>query len=294
MPITKLKFACVCATLALAAGCACPFAGKQSTRSLRNALTFHASFDHGVNADFARGDRQFYTAASFNTRSNALPGLVASNVTVVARGEGRFGDALHFTRKQAPLVFFKAQENVAFRSSQWSGTVSFWLQADPGGSLPSGFCDPIQITPRAWNDAAFFVEFEKRQDIPFRLGVYADYKVWNPENIKWEQIPASEKPLLTVPKPPFKAGKWTHVVFTFENFNTGRPDGVARLYLDGIPHGELPARTQTFTWDQAATAVQLGVGYVGRFDDLSIFNRSLTPPEVATLFHLERGAAALH
>ena len=294
MPTTKLTFAVAVATLALAAGCTCPFAGKQSTRSLRSALTFHASFDQGVNADFARGDRQLYTASSFNTRSNALPGLIASNVTVVARGEGRFGDALHFTHKQAPLVFYKAPENVAYQTSQWSGTVSFWLQADPEGALPSGFSDPIQITPHAWNDAAFFVEFEKRQDIPFRLGVYADFKIWNPGNIKWEQIPAAEKPLLTVSKPPFKAGKWTHVVFTFENFNTGRPDGVARLYLDGIPHGEIPARTQTFTWDLATTVVQLGVGYVGKFDDLSIFNRTLTPSEVTTLFSLERGAATLH
>ena len=46
------------------------------------------------------------------------------------------------------------------------------------GQLEPGFCDPVQITPRAWNDAAFFVEFEKRpESIPFRLGVYADLGV---------------------------------------------------------------------------------------------------------------------
>lgn len=291
---TKARLAAISVAVALTAGCTCPFAPKQSAeRSLREALTFHASFDHGVGADFARGDRQLYTAPSFNARSNALPGLVASNVTVIARAEGRFGDALHFTHKQAPLVFYKAKDNLAYRANSWNGTVSFWLQADPEGALPSGYCDPIQITSRAWNDAAFFVEFEKRQDIPFRLGVYADYKVWNPENKKWEQIPPAEKPLLTVPRLPFKAGKWTHVVFTFENFNTGRPDGVARLYLDGLPQGEVSPRTQTFSWDPASVLIQLGVGYVGKFDDLSIFNRPLAPREVMTLFGLEKGAATL-
>lgn len=276
-------------------GCACPFAPKPSAeRSLRSALTFHASFDHGVRADFGRGDRELYTASSFNARSNALPGLVASNVTVIARGQGRFGDALRFTQKQAPLLFYKAPGNLTYRTDAWSGSVSFWLQADPEGALPTGFCDPLQITPRAWNDAAFFVEFEKRQEIPFRLGVYADYKVWNPDNRKWEQIPMAEKPLLTVANPPFKSGKWTHVVFTFENFNTGRPDGVARLYLDGVPRGEVSARTQTFSWDLTTTAIQLGVGYVGLFDDLSIFERALSAGEVSALFRLPQGATDLH
>lgn len=283
------------AAFAFTTGCRCPFAPKQSAQgSLRDALTFHASFDGGVNADFARGDKQIYTSASFNTRSNAQPGLIASNVTFLARGEGRFGDALHFTSKQGPLIFFQAKDNMTYRTNGWSGSVSFWLQADPEGALPSGFCDPLQITPRAWNDAAFFVEFEKRQDVPFRLGVYADYKVWNPDDRKWEQIPFAEKPLLHIAKPPFSAGKWTHVVFTFDNFNTGKADGVARLYLDGRLQGGISARTQTFTWDLAATAIQLGVGYVGKFDDLSLFDRQLSPAEITTLFGLKRGASALH
>ena len=276
------------------AGCRCPFASSSSPhQSLRAALTFHASFDHGPDADYARGDKRIFTASSFNSRTNAQPGLNASNVTFTAKGEGRFGDGLHFTHKQAPLIFFRAQDNIAFHPNTWNGTVSFWLQADPAGGLPTGFCDPLQLTPRAWNDAAFFVEFEKRQEVPFRLGIYADYKVWNPGNRKWEEIPPSEKPLVTVQKPPFAAGKWTHVAVTFENFNTGLANGTARLYLDGIPQGEMTARTQTFTWDLASTVIQLGVGYVGRFDDLAIFNRSLSPAEIIALHQLERGVASL-
>lgn len=235
-----------------------------------------------------------FTADSMNKRDSAQPGLHGGAATVLVPNGGRFGGALRFNQKQAPVVFYRAASNLPYSTNRWSGTVSFWLLADPAGELAEGFADPIQITPRAWNDAAFFVEFEKRQTIPFRLGVYADFATWNPQNRKWEQIPANEKPLLTVPQPPFAKGKWTHVAFTFENFNTGRNDGLARLYLDGVPQGALENRTQTFTWDISKTAVMLGLSYIGSFDDLAIFDRALTPTEIAALFALPSGVKALH
>jgi hypothetical protein len=228
-----------------------------------------------------------------NSRAAAQRGVKHTNVAVVAKGEGRFGDAIRFTKRQAALIFYQAAGNLPYNNTNWNGTVSFWLSVDPATDLEMGFCDPVQITPRAWNDAAFFVEFEKRQETPFRLGVYADFKVWNPENRKWEEIPAANKPLLTIANPPFARGKWTHVVFTFERFNTGRPDGVAKLYLDGELAGALPSRTQTFTWDERQAAVMLGLGYIGLFDDLSLFNRALSGDEVRALHGLEKGVAQL-
>lgn len=262
--------------------------------ALRRSLTFHASFDQGPDADHARGDARLYTADAMNKRDSARPGLHGGTSTVLLPAGGRFGGALRFNQKEAPVVFYRAANNLPYTTNRWSGTVSFWLQADPAGELAEGFCDPLQITPRAWNDGAFFVEFEKRQTIPFRLGVYADFTVWNPQNRKWEQIPAHEKPLLTIPQPPFAKGKWTHVVFTFENFNTGRSDGVARLYLDGQLQGVLDQRTQTFTWDISKTAVMPGLGYIGSFDDLAIFDRALGAEEVAVLFALPSGVKDLH
>ena len=183
---------------------------------------------------------------------------------------------------------------MAYEPKNWNGSVSFWLSVDPATELDPGFCDPVQITPRAWNDAAFFVEFEKRpESIPFRLGVYADLAVWNPKNRKFEEIPAEERPLVTVEKPPFARGKWTHVVFTFERFNTGQPDGQARLYLDGRAAGDLSPRLQTFTWDADRTAVALGLSYIGLLDELSLFSRALSPTEVEALHGLAGGVPAL-
>jgi hypothetical protein len=165
---------------------------------------------------------------------------------------------------------------------------------DPGKELEPGFCDPVQITPRSWNDGAFFVEFEKRpESIPFRLGVYADLNVWNPAGRPFADIPHGERPLVTVERPPFGPDRWTHVAFTFERFNTSRKDGVVHLYLDGEPKGSLSPRQQTFTWDVEANVIALGLGYIGLLDELTIFDRALDDGEVRALHQLENGLTPL-
>lgn len=262
--------------------------------ALRAALTFHAPFDGTVDAAYAAGNPALYTAPSMARRAEASPGLPAGGETVQVKGAGRFGDALRFNQRRKPVVYFEAAKNVAYAAANWSGTVSFWLSVDPAAELEPGFCDPIQITPRAWNDAAFFVEFEKTsQAIPFRLGAYADFSVWNPTNRRFEEIPAAERPLVAVEPAPFGKGKWTHVVFVFERFNTGQPDGVVRLYLDGKPAGQLSPRRQTFTWDVEKATIAMGLSYIGLFDELSVFNRALAEAEVAALHALPQGVTGL-
>jgi hypothetical protein len=258
--------------------------------TLSQALTFHASFDAKVDAAHAAGDPRLYWAPSWKQRAEARPGLPEGGEARHASGAGRFGDALQFTVKAPRVVFFRGARNMPYEKTNWNGTVSFWLNTDPEGALAPGFCDPVQITTRAWNDAAFFVEFEKRAEaIPFRLGVYADLLVWNPGKRPFADIPTAERPLISVDKPPFTPGKWTHVVFTFERFNTGAADGVARLYLDGAPHGTLGARRQTFTWDPEEALIALGLNYVGLLDELSIFNRALSDEEIRALNALPKG-----
>lgn len=286
------KAAKAAALLALVGALLCGCATHREHSSLKHALTFHASFDHGLDADFALGDPVLRHAPSLAKQAEAKPGLPPE--VELARDAGRFGHALRFTKKKSPMPFYRALKNVPYRTNDWSGTVSFWLSTDPVGELEPGFCDPIQITPRAWNDAGFFVEFEKRTNsIPFRLGVYADHKVWNPGNRKWQDISFGEKSLAEVSAPPFARGKWTQVVFTFENFNTGRDDGVAKLYLDGAHAATLSARRQTFTWDEEKCLIGLGLSYIGLWDELAVFNRALTTEEVQQLHGLKNGVRDL-
>ena len=259
-------------------------AGAAQEDGLRKALTFHAAFDGTTDAAHAAGDPKLYWTPTMKQRQEAKAGLPGTGEVRLEASGGRFGGALRFTAKKSPAVFFRAARNMAYTRSDWNGSVSFWLSTDPARELETGFCDPVQITPRAWNDAAFFVEFEKTPElIPFRLGVYADLNVWNPGKRPFAEIPARERPLVAVDRPPFAGGTWTHVVFTFEHFNTGKADGVARLYLDGEPRGTLSPRQQTFTWDVDETVIGLGLGYVGLLDELSVFNRALTDAEIRAL-----------
>jgi hypothetical protein len=288
-----------CITLALSAtviSLSLPRAASSAEpdrESIRKALAFHASFDGQPDADFARGDKRIYTAST-TKRSDAKPGLHRADMEIV-KGKGRFGDALRFGKNDKAVVFFQADKNMAYRQKDWSGTVSFWLSLDPEKDLQPGYCDPIQITDKKWDEAAFFVDFTK-DDKPrhFRLGIYSDLNVWNPKGVKFDDLPAADKPFSeTVAKPPFASGKWTHVLFTFSGMNTGKPEGVGKLYLDGKPVASIRNRTLTFTWDPARAGIMLGLSYVGLFDDLAIFDRALTDEEVGFIYRLDGGIRSL-
>ena len=263
-------FIIVCAALAVSA-CAQP-----------KGLVFRASFDSGVDADVAAGDPKLYWTPKMEVPAKTSNiGLPTSGVVTHEKSGGVSGGYLKFQKKAPETVFFQAKDNMPYNKTNWNGTVSFWLKLTPDEDLEPGFTDPIQITDKAWNKAAFFVEFSKdEKPREFRLGVYADFEVWNPENKKWEDIPMSDKPLAPVIKPPFSRDQWTHVAFTFENFNSGKPDGVARLYLNGEERAALKPRTQTFTWDYNKALIMLGLSYVGGFDELGIYDRVLTRGEI--------------
>ena len=265
-----------------------------ASTGLRQALTFHASFDHGPDADFGSGDRRLFHAPSLKLPRVGTPGLPAHGAVSIARGEGKSGDALRFHRNTTEVVFFQVEKNLAYAKSNWSGTVSFWLRLDPDIDLAPGYCDPLQITPREWNDGALWVDFSKdERPRHFRLGAFADRAVWDPQRRNYDTLPLNEKPLVTVTRPPFSRDRWTHVAFTFANFNTGQKDGTATLYLDGKPQGTVNAWRQTLSWEPAQTIAMLGIGYTGLFDDLAFFNRALTGDEVRQFFTLPGGLTAL-
>ncbi|MFT5411081.1 MAG: hypothetical protein ACI9NC_003815, partial [Verrucomicrobiales bacterium] len=208
---------------------------------IKAALTLHASFDNGVDADFAKGDKKLYTWID-RQKNVAKAGLHTEGKSGVAKGAGKFGSALEFKASDAAWIFYQAKENLAYKNKNWTGSVSLWLKCDPVDGLAKGFCDPIQLTPRAWNDAAFFLDFNKEgSPRDFRLGAYADLNVWNPEKA---DVPESERPLLTAKKPGFSEDKWTHIVFTWGGFNSGSKKATAKLYIDGKHNGTLTGWNQ--------------------------------------------------
>ncbi|RKN02830.1 hypothetical protein D7035_22785, partial [Aquimarina sp. AD1] len=238
--------------------------------------------------DVSKGDGMIYTAESYKKLNNAKPGLHNPNV-VLAKNKGMIGDALHFIDKNTTVIFYKAYKNVGYNNKSWSGSVSFWLQLDPNKDLAPGYCDPICITDTRYNDAALWVDFTDHNPRKFRLGAMGDLNIWNPENkndvTKWE------KRTVTISRPPFKKGKWTHVVMTFSKVNTANP--TFKLYVNGTFQGVIKDINDPFTWEPKDGKIMLGLGYIGLMDELVIFNKTLEVNEVKSIFELKEGIKTL-
>ncbi len=257
--------------------------GGELPPGLKRSLTFSATFEAGFDADFARGDARLLSSKSLD-RKTIDEKLTAPGVERVDDPE-RSGKALKFTGPNKTALFYKAAGNMPYRQDgPWSGTVSYFLKVDPAKDLPPDFVDPLQITEKAWNDAAFWNDFTK-DDRPrkFRLGILPDLKHWNPKgDIDFDKLPDSEKPAIVVADPPFR-GQWVHVLFVFENFNSAKSDATARLYLDGKLAGEATGRNQKYTWDTSKAVIFVGINYGGLMDDLMIFDRAVTAEEALVL-----------
>ncbi|WP_051669834.1 LamG domain-containing protein [Bryobacter aggregatus] len=242
----------------------------------KKAVLFRATFDASLDASIAKGDPKLYNAPSYQDLQPALAGLEGSGVEY-AKGEGRKGDALRFPKKNTRAVFFKAGKNV----SSTAGTVSFWLKLDPNQDLAPDYCDPLQITDRAYNDSAIWVDFTKDNPRQLRLGVFGALKAWNGTNPQPDRNPSFNTRLVSVKQPPFSRDRWTHIAITYQGLGSGR--GAASLYLNGQLQGTMPPIEEIFGWDMDKATIRLGVNYIGLMDDVAVFNRPLTAKEVRDL-----------
>ena len=268
-----------------------PAAAESIKSTLAQALILHASFDHGPEADFARGDPHLYTSRSWEADDEAVVGVGNPDVQTVP-DVGLTGSALHFTEKNSSNLFFRGQDNLAFTQGDWSGTISFWLNLTPDEDLAPGYTDPIQITDQRYNDAAIWVDFTDTDPRQFRLGVFGDLESWNPEGLPSDEVPGWLDNLVVVEEPPFQRGEWTHVAITHSGLNS-EGGGSADLYLNGQLQGTIQEIMEPFTWDLSMAQIRLGVNFVGMLDDLALFRRALTDEEVAFLFGLGGGVASI-
>jgi len=258
-------------------------------RELRDSLTFFASFDETLEADYSKGDPGLYLAPSWDQRMNHE--LFSDQVDnfQIHEGEGRYNDALWIDSRYEPVFFYKGEENMPYEPDGWSGSVSFWLRLDPAEDLHPGYSDPIQITAKSWNDGALFVDFTEEAPRTFRFAFFADRAVWDPDEREWDEVPFEERPMVEVIDPPFSREKWSHITFAFSNFNRDENSGTVQCYLNGEKYGVLSERRQIYSWDPSEVFIWLGYNYRGYFDELSIFNRELTDEEVQLIYSLEKG-----
>lgn len=265
-------------------------ASARKTRPLSGALTLHASFDSGLDADFSRGDRTSYVRKGKELHRSATNGDAE-----LVPDAGRFGGALHFPAKSGFRPAFKDNGVLGYNEENWSATVSVWLRLNPDKDLEPGYCDPIQVVGDDGKKGFIFLEFSK-DETPrhFRYAIRPRFDIWNPTNVSWADIPIEKRPMVQVERPPFSREQWTHVVFTLENVNDSKAVQTGRLYMNGELKGAVENWNLTFGWDPSQVFLVLGAAYIGHMDDLAVFDRSLRQEEVKQLYQLENGVRALY
>jgi hypothetical protein len=261
----------------------------ETKASLAKALTLHASFDKGLDADFSRGDKACYVLQG----RELVPAAPTSEVRL-APDAGRFGGALHFTKKNNLRPAFKDSGVLGYNDKSWNATVSVWLRLNPDLDLEPGYCDPVQIVGDDTKKGFIFLEWSK-DETPryFRYAIRPLFHIWNPDNVQWDQIPFDKRPMVQVARAPFSREAWTHAVFTLENINDKSKPQSGRLYLNGKLQGTIEKWDLTFGWDPARVLLVLGASYVGHMDDLAVFNRALTADEAKQLYELPQGVREL-
>lgn len=260
----------------------------ETLRSLSQALTLHASFDRGFDADFARGDKTCYA------QGKELVPLKATDEVRLEPEAGRFGGALHFPKKGNLRPAFKDAGTLGYNAKDWNASVSVWLRLTPDEDLEPGYCDPVQIVGDDNKKGYIFLEWSKDEKPRyFRYAIRPLFHIWNPTNVQWADIPFEKRPMVQVERAPFSRDKWTHIVFTLENVNDKSQPQVGKLYLNGKLQGAIEKWDLTFEWNPEKVLLVLGASYVGHIDDLAVFNRPLNDEDVKQLYGLKQGISEL-
>jgi len=263
--------------------------------TLGRALTLHASFDHGPDADFARGDPTLYSYANARQRTDGgLVGLPDATISI-AQGSGRFGNALLFSGKTTVRPYFKDGGNIGYHASDWSGSVSVWLRITPDVDLEPGYCDPVQFIGDDTNKGFIFLEWDRDSNPRyFRYAIRPLQEIWDPQKVGWAALPFDQRPMVQVDRAPFSRARWTHCVFTYDRINAKDAKPSGRLYIDGQLQGTIENWDLTFGWDPASALLVLGASYIGHLDELAVFDRALTDEEVLELYQLPSGVRELY
>jgi len=261
-----------------------PFARPASSADLADSVTLYASFDRQVKADYGGGDLNLKTRVNhpFDDGSVIFEPGYPLQVFNIAENQGVAGGALHCqdVLDRRGRIYFAADRNIAFRKSGWGGAVSLWLNTDPNRLLKTPFCDPVQITANSAHDGGIWIDFPDSQPRAMRMGIFPGLTAGEkplPESdpnasiVRWDEVP-------------FKSGQWHHVVLSWNNFDTGRPDAQAKLFVDGKFIEQVKDRPLAMRWDLQRAGIYIAVNYIGLLDEFAVFSRPLGEEEIDQLY----------
>ena len=84
-----------------------------NTTNLKEALSFYASFDKGVDADFSLGDKRMFTVPNRKAMDSAQVGLQKPDISR-QEGKGKYGSALVFTERSKGTIYYPSEKNIAY------------------------------------------------------------------------------------------------------------------------------------------------------------------------------------
>ncbi len=252
---------------------------KALAECLRQHTCLYASFDRTVNADFSRGEG----TAKYQ-----------SQVVRHASYGGRYGGGLHFSAADYGWAedefVFPAEDNFPYSSGPFEGTVSLWLNCDPDADLAAAYpVDPFHLS-RHPADGSFYLDLTRPDDERYgsprklRFGMYGD----SPE--RQRHLGGQ---LIVVGDLGWKRGEWHHVVATWRNFNSGRNDAAAEVYIDEVRRGWMEGFEHRLTWDLAGMKIGLGQRFAGLLDELIVLDVALSAAQVQALHRLPGPAGDL-
>jgi len=271
--------------------CSPTLAGE--VKMLAKALTFYASFDEQVAGDFGGGALTVKARSNHPTEKGKFvyePGF-SPKAFRIARGQGIHGGALEAVDvlPNNGRIFFPAKGNIAYKKGGWGGAVSVWIKTDADKLLKTPFCDPVQITQKGANNGGIWFDFNNARPRDLRMGAFSAV----PEGQKGIGEDDPNAPMVRVPGIGLKQTDWHHVVLSWDGFDDESAMAFAKLFIDGKLIGAVRGKI-AMNWDLEKTGIYIAVNYIGLLDELAIFNRPLTEPEVAQLHQHPDALAKLH
>jgi hypothetical protein len=250
------------------------------------AVTFYASFDESLQPDVGTGPiRTRFGDPTDPSKFVFEPGF-NKDIYKIAKGKGVAGGCLEAldVLPNRGRFFYPLKDNLAYKKGGWGGAVSMWINTDPNTLFKLQFCDPVQITQKGANNGGIWFDFNDAKPRDLRMGVFPAV----PVGAVGAKESDADAPMVRVKKIGFKVGEWHHVVLSWSNFDTGKKNAVATLYIDGKKIGEVKDRAIAMDWDIEKAGIFTAVGYTGLLDEMACFNRALSADEV-TLLHKTPG-----
>jgi hypothetical protein len=260
---------------------AAPSFGGDDTGLLK-AVTFYASFEESLLPDVGVGPITTRFGDPNDPKKFTFEPGFNKSIYKIAKGKGVAGSNCLEATDVLPnrgRFFYPVKGNLAYKKAGWGGACSMWINMDPQ-ALKLQFCDPVQITQKGATNGGIWFDFNDAKPRDLRMGVFPAV----PDGKTGAKESDADAPMVRVPKVAFKADVWHHIVLSWANFDTGKKNAVATLYIDGKKMGDVKDRAIAMDWDIEKAGIYTAVGYTGRLDEMTCFNRALTADEVTLLY----------